>query len=1064
MPRRNDLKSILIIGAGPIVIGQACEFDYSGVQACKALREEGYKVILVNSNPATIMTDPELADSTYIEPINWKALKKIIEIEKPDAILPTMGGQTGLNAALDLDKYGILKQFNVELIGATKEAIDKAEDREKFAEAIKKIGLFTPKAGLAHNLKEATKIQSEVGFPCIIRPNFTMGGSGSGIAYNTQEFEEICERGLDLSPTTELYIDQYLSGWKEYEMEVVRDKSDNCIIVCSIENFDPMGVHTGDSITVAPAQTLTDKEYQHMRDASMAILREIGVETGGSNVQFAINPENGDMVVIEMNPRVSRSSALASKATGFPIAKIAAKLAVGFTLDELENDISEDGIPASFEPTIDYVVTKIPRFNFEKFSGASNTLTSQMKSVGEVMAIGSTFKESFQKAIRGLEIGKSGLDGFEKKLNKSSLRAGIISPTPDRIYFIAEALRLDYSIDDLNTMSGIDPWFLKELKEIIDFEKNIANENFLNDKEEFYKAKQMGFSDQKISLIRNQDENEIRKIRKKLKINPVFKRVDTCAAEFKTTTAYMYSTYQDECESDPTDKKKVMVLGGGPNRIGQGIEFDYCCVHAAQALKENGFETIMVNCNPETVSTDYDTSDRLYFEPITLEDVLEIIEIEKPDGLIIQYGGQTPLKLANDLEKFNVPIFGTSPDQIDLSEDRARFLEFVKQNKLTQPPNGMASNKEEAIQIGNKIGYPLVVRPSYVLGGRAMEVVYGSDDLVNYLTEAFQVNDSNPVLLDKFLDVAIEFDVEAISDGTEILICGILQHIEQAGVHSGDSACSIPPYNIDKKTEDKIRKEVIKVIENMEIIGLVNVQIAYVNNTVYLLEVNPRASRTIPFVSKALGMPLAKIAARVMAGISLKEQKISEVPKLEFFNVKEAVMPFEKFQNVDPILGPEMRSTGEVMGIGKTFEEAFEKAEIAAGVSIPDSGSAFISVRNTDKQFLKDIAEDLTTAGFTLVGTKGTVRTLKELGYPARQINKVLEGRPHIIDLMKNKEISLVINTTEGRESIKDSASIRRTALEEKICCTTTIQGAVAICKVIRNQLDWSVQKLQDIH
>ncbi|MFL2754181.1 MAG: carbamoyl-phosphate synthase large subunit [Gammaproteobacteria bacterium] len=1064
MGKRTDLQSILIIGAGPIVIGQACEFDYSGVQACKALREEGYRVILVNSNPATIMTDPELADSTYIEPINWKSLKKIIAIEKPDAILPTMGGQTGLNVALDLDKHGVLKEFNVELIGATKEAIDKAEDREKFAKAIDKIGLNTPKAGLAHNLEEAKNILAEVGFPCIIRPNFTMGGTGSGIAYNIDEFEYICERGLDLSPTTELYIDQYLTGWKEYEMEVVRDKADNCIIICSIENFDPMGVHTGDSITVAPAQTLTDKEYQHMRDASMAILREIGVETGGSNVQFAINPTNGEMVVIEMNPRVSRSSALASKATGFPIAKIAAKLAVGFTLDELENDISEDGIPASFEPTIDYVVTKIPRFNFEKFSGATHTLTSQMKSVGEVMAIGSTFKESFQKAIRGLEIDKNGLDPFDRSLKKSELRAGIISPTPERIYYLGEALRQDYSLDDLHKMSGIDPWFLNELKEIVEFESEIKKNNFLKNKDIFLKAKKMGFSDKRISSLISSSEDEVRSFRKKLGINPVFKRVDTCAAEFRTTTAYMYSTYQDECESNPTKKKKVMVLGGGPNRIGQGIEFDYCCVHAAQALRENGFETIMVNCNPETVSTDYDTSDRLYFEPITLEDVLEIIEIENPDGLIIQYGGQTPLKLANDLERFNVPIFGTSPDQIDLSEDRARFLEFVENNNLTQPPNGMASNKEEAIDIGNKIGYPIVVRPSYVLGGRAMEIVYGADDLKIYLTEAFQVNDSNPVLLDKFLDIAIEFDVEAISDGEDILICGILQHIEQAGVHSGDSACSIPPYNINESAIQNIRVEVTKVIENMDIIGLVNVQLAYVDEKIYLLEVNPRASRTIPFVSKALGMPLAKIAARVMAGISLKDQGVTKVPELDFFSVKEAVMPFDRFQDVDPILGPEMRSTGEVMGIGKTFVEAFEKAEIAAGVNIPKSGSAFISVRDTDKDFLEDIAKDLTSAGFSIVGTKGTIRKLNELGYEARQINKVLEGRPHIIDLMKNNEISLVINTTEGRESIKDSASIRRTALDEKICCTTTIQGAVAICKVITNELDWSVQKLQDIH
>ena len=1064
MPKREDLKTILIVGSGPIIIGQACEFDYSGTQACKALRDNGYRVVLVNSNPATIMTDPEIADATYIEPVEWQSLEKIIEKEKPDAILPTMGGQTGLNVSLELAKRGILEKHSVEMIGATREAIDNAEDREKFDNCMKELGLETPRSGFAHSMEDAWKVYKDIGLPCVIRPSFTMGGTGGGIAYNLKEFEEICMNGLKLSPTKELLIDESLVGWKEFEMEVVRDKNDNCIIVCSIENVDPMGVHTGDSITVAPAQTLTDKEYQEMRDASFKVLRRIGVETGGSNVQFAQNPETGRLVVIEMNPRVSRSSALASKATGFPIAKVAALLAVGYTLDELKNDITDGKTPASFEPTIDYVVTKIPRFNFEKFPETDPRLTTQMKSVGEVMAIGSTFKESFQKAIRGLEIDKSGLDRFEKKVNKSSLRAGIISPTPDRIYYVAEALRMDYSIEELHTMSGIDPWFLKELKEIVDFEKNISHKDFLDNKEEFYKAKKMGFSDKKISLIRNEKEDDIRKVRKNLKINPVFKRVDTCAAEFKTSTAYMYSTYEDECESNPTSKKKVMVLGGGPNRIGQGIEFDYCCVHAAQALKENGFETIMVNCNPETVSTDYDTSDRLYFEPITLEDVLEIIEIENPDGLIIQYGGQTPLKLANDLEKFDVPIFGTSPDQIDLSEDRARFLEFVKQNNLTQPPNGMASDKEEAIEIGNEIGYPLVVRPSYVLGGRAMEVVYGADDLVNYLAEAFQVNDSNPVLLDKFLDVAIEFDVEAISDGSKILICGILQHIEQAGVHSGDSACSIPPYNITVDIENKIKNEVIKVIKNMNIIGLVNVQIAYVNDTVYLLEVNPRASRTIPFVSKALGMPLAKIAARVMAGISLEEQKILNIPELKFFNVKEAVMPFEKFQNVDPILGPEMRSTGEVMGIGKTFEEAFEKAEIAAGVIIPDAGSAFISVRDIDKQFLKEIAEDLTESNFSLVGTKGTVRSLNELGFQARQINKVLEGRPHIIDLMKNSEISLVINTTEGRESIKDSASIRRTALEEKICCTTTIQGAVAICKVIRNQLDWSVQRLQDIH
>ena len=1063
MPKRKDLNSILIIGAGPIVIGQACEFDYSGVQACKALREEGYKVILVNSNPATIMTDPELADATYIEPINWKSLKKIIAQERPDAILPTMGGQTGLNAALDLNKYGVLKEFDVELIGATKEAIDKAEDRELFAECMRKIGLDTPKAGLAHNISEAKKILELVGFPCIIRPNFTMGGSGSGIAYNPEEFEEICERGLDLSPTTELYIDQYLSGWKEYEMEVVRDKADNCIIICSIENFDPMGVHTGDSITVAPAQTLTDKEYQKMRNASMAILREIGVETGGSNVQFSINPENGDMVVIEMNPRVSRSSALASKATGFPIAKIAAKLAVGFTLDELKNDISGDGIPASFEPTIDYVVTKIPRFNFEKFPGAEEILTSQMKSVGEVMAIGSSFQESFQKAIRGLEIGKCGLVELEIKPSKSEIRSRLISPTPERIFYIAEAFRKGYSTEEIFEISGIDPWFLSEIQELVTYENVIKKKDFLKDANAFRGAKKRGFSDERIAQLIDKKESKIRKVRKKLKINPIFKRVDTCGAEFRTSTAYMYSTYQDECESDPTENKKIMVLGGGPNRIGQGIEFDYCCVHAAQALKEEGYETIMVNCNPETVSTDYDTSDRLYFEPITLEDVIEIVEIEKPEGLIIQFGGQTPLKLASALEELRIPILGTSPDQIDLSEDRERFLNFVKKFNLTQPPNGMASNNKEALNLANSIGYPLVVRPSYVLGGRAMEIVYDDKDLIKYLNSAFQVNDANPVLLDRFLDIAVEFDVEAISDGNEIVICGILQHIEQAGVHSGDSACSIPPYDSSPEVIEKIKIEVNKVISNMEIVGLVNVQLAYVNDQVYLLEVNPRASRTIPFVSKALGIPLARIAAKVMAGKKLKELGFDKVPKIKRYCVKEAVLPFNKFQNVDPILGPEMRSTGEVMGIGASFAEAFEKAEIAAGVEIPKYGSVFISVRDTDKQFLSEIVNSLSEEGFKLIATKGTANVIKEMGFKVKLIKKVLEGRPNIIDLMKNNEVDLVINTTEGRESIRDSSSIRRTALDQKICCTTTIQGAKAICEVLTKKVDWSYQKLQDM-
>jgi len=1064
MPKRTDIKSVLIIGAGPIIIGQACEFDYSGVQACKALREEGYKVILVNSNPATIMTDPGLADATYIEPITWQSLEKIIKIEKPDAILPTMGGQTGLNVALDLNKKGILKKYNIELIGATKEAIDKAEDRELFAAAMEKIGLKVPLAKLAHNIQECWEVQQLVGYPCIIRPNFTLGGSGGGIAYNSDEFEEICHRGLDLSPTSELYIDKYLAGWKEYEMEVVRDKADNCIIICSIENLDPMGVHTGDSITVAPAQTLTDKEYQMMRNASMAILREIGVETGGSNVQFAINPEDGEMVVIEMNPRVSRSSALASKATGFPIAKIAAKLAVGFTLDELQNDISKDSIPASFEPTIDYVVTKIPRFNFEKFAGANPTLTSQMKSVGEVMAIGSNFKESLQKAMRGLEIGSSGFESPEQANNIKAIKPRLITPTPERLWFIGEAFRKGMDVNEIQAFTGIDLWFLKEIQEIINYEKIIKSKKFLTSRDLFLEAKKIGFSDQRIAELTGKSEKDIRTKRRRFKIKPVFKRVDTCAAEFETSTAYMYSTYQDECESNPTKKKKIMVLGGGPNRIGQGIEFDYCCVHAAQVLKEEGFETIMVNCNPETVSTDYDTSDRLYFEPITLEDVLEIYEVEKPKGLIIQYGGQTPLKLAKDLEKNGVPILGTSPDQIDLSEDRSRFQKFVQENKLLQPANGMASNNAQAIKIANRIGYPVVVRPSYVLGGRAMEIVYDDEDLKKYLTEALDVDTKNPVLIDKFLDLAIEFDVEAISDGKSHIICGVLQHIEQAGVHSGDSACSIPPYSIDKKLLEEIEATAIKVIKNMKISGLVNIQLAYANEEIYLLEVNPRASRTIPFVSKAIGSPLAKIAAQVMSGKTLKTLGITKFKKPKFYSVKEAVLPFEKFQGVDPILGPEMRSTGEVMGIAPSFVEAFEKAEIAAGVSIPLQGSAFLSVRNPDKAYLEELAKSLTKAGFELVATRGTARDLENIGFKVKKINKVLEGRPHIVDLMKNKEISLVINTTEGRESITDSASIRRTALDQKICSSTTIEGARAICKVIENQVDWRVKKLQDIH
>ncbi len=1063
MPKRNDLDSILLIGAGPIVIGQACEFDYSGVQACKALREEGYRVILVNSNPATIMTDPETADSTYIEPINWKTLEKIIAKEKPSALLPTMGGQTALNTALDLDQKGILKKYNVELIGATKEAIDKAEDRELFAKAIKKIGLKTPKAGLAHNLEEALKIQQEIGFPCILRPNFTLGGMGGGIAYNSEEFESICLRGLDLSPTSELYIDQYLSGWKEYEMEVVRDKVDNCIIICSIENFDPMGVHTGDSITVAPAQTLTDKEYQEMRNASFAILREIGVETGGSNVQFSINPKDGEMVVIEMNPRVSRSSALASKATGFPIAKIAAKLAVGFTLDELSNDISGGKIPASFEPTIDYVVTKIPRFNFEKFPQADSTLTSQMKSVGEVMAIGSNFAESLQKAIRGMENGKTGFDNIEEELTKTTLRSKLISPSPERLWFIGEAFRKGSSLDEVHDLTKIDKWFLQTIEEIISAEKKI-NKKSLSSRDIFLNLKKMGFSDQRLAVLSGQSEKKIRSLRQKLNIKPVFKRVDTCAGEFETTTAYMYSTYQDECESKPTKNKKVVVLGGGPNRIGQGIEFDYCCVHASMAMKEEGFETIMVNCNPETVSTDYDTSDRLYFEPITLEDVLAIIEIENPFGVIIQFGGQTPLKLAQELEKNNVPILGTSPDKIDLAEDRERFQKFVNKNKLKQPPNGMASNKSQAKTIAHQIGYPIVVRPSYVLGGRAMEIVHNDNDLEKYLDEAIQASDSNPVLLDRFLDIAIELDIEAISDGSQVEIYGVMQHIEQAGIHSGDSACSLPPYSLPDKVINIIKQQVKVIAKEMDIIGLMNVQMAYVNEELFLLEVNPRASRTIPFVSKAIGLPLAKIASKTMIGKSIKQQKIKNPTNLNHFSVKEAVLPFDRFQNVDPILGPEMKSTGEVMGIGTSFAEAYDKSQISAGTILPDGGSVFLSVRENDKPHLKELATRLHQLNISIVATKGTAREIQSMGIEVRIINKVAEGRPHVVDLIKNNEISLLINTTEGKESIQDSSSIRRTALDNKIPCTTTLQGGLAICEVLEKRLDWSVQNIQDIH
>ena len=1067
MGKRTDLESILILGAGPIVIGQACEFDYSGAQACKALREDGYRVILVNSNPATIMTDPSMADSTYIEPIHWETIQKIIEKEKPDAILPTMGGQTGLNTTLDLESRGILSSNKVEMIGATREAIDKAEDRDLFAEAMKKIGLRTPRASLAHDLDQALSILDEIGFPCVLRPNFTLGGSGGGIAYNAQEFEEICLKGFDLSPTSEVFIDEFLGGWKEFEMEVVRDKNDNCIIVCCIENIDPMGIHTGDSITVAPAQTLTDKEYQIMRNSSMDILREIGVETGGSNVQFTVNPENGEMLVIEMNPRVSRSSALASKATGFPIAKVAAKLAVGYTLDELRNDITGGVIPSSFEPSIDYVVTKIPRFNFEKFPQAKNVLSTQMKSVGEVMAIGRTFQESIQKAIRGLETDRNGFDEMfnSKTEDLSSLKQKLSLPTPDRLWYIADALREGLSEEEIASISKIDPWYIFQISDLIE-EENILKELSLDqiDYDKMLLLKRKGFSDKRIADLLKISEETIRKKRKELKVKPVFKRVDTCAAEFESSTAYMYSTYEEECEANPSKSKKVMVLGGGPNRIGQGIEFDYCCVHAALAMKQEGLETIMVNCNPETVSTDYDTSDRLYFEPITIEDVLEICEVEKPAGVIVQYGGQTPLKLAKKLEENGVPIWGTSPDSIDLAEDRGRFQKFVNKLNLLQPPNGLAKNLKEALDVSSKIDFPLVVRPSYVLGGRAMEIVYSKEDLKEYLVHAVKASEESPVLLDSFLNQATELDVEAVSDGKEVIIGGILQHIEQAGIHSGDSACSLPPYNLPKTLIHKIHEMVKAIALEINAIGLINVQLAYHEEKLYLLEVNPRASRTIPFVSKAIGKSLAILGAKCMAGISLKDQGFQKEIVPNFFSVKEAVLPFSRFQGVDPILGPEMKSTGEVMGIGQTFSEAYKKAQLGAGEKIPEKGCLFLSVRRSDSKFVGNLAKEFFDLGFSIVATKGTARHISELGIPVEIVKKVAEGRPHVVDLMKNGKINLVINTTEGRQSILDSASIRRTALEEKIYCTTTIDGGHAVSSALRNKDPWTVERLQDRH
>ncbi len=1067
MPKRQDIESILILGAGPIVIGQACEFDYSGAQACKALREDGYKVILVNSNPATIMTDPTLADATYIEPIHWKTVERIIDKERPDVILPTMGGQTALNTALDLNREGVLEAYDVQMIGATKEAIDKAEDRDLFSESMRKIGLRTPKAALAHDLKEANKILEDIGFPCVLRPNFTMGGAGGGVAYNYEEFEDICLRGFDLSPTSEIYIDQYLEGWKEYEMEVVRDKNDNCIIVCSIENLDPMGVHTGDSITVAPAQTLTDKEFQSMRNASMQILREVGVETGGSNVQFTINPVDGEMLVIEMNPRVSRSSALASKATGFPIAKVAAKLAVGYTLDELTNDITGGIIPSSFEPSIDYVVTKIPRFNFEKFPQAEPVLTTQMKSVGEVMAIGRTFQESFQKAIRGLEIGKDGFDEIydSSKEDISFLKKKMSTPSPDRIWYVADALRFGLDTQEVFNLTKIDPWFIAQIEDLIKEEESLNGLDIKSlSKEKLYAMKQKGFSDRRLSFLLNTSELSIRKKRKELGVKPVFKRVDTCAAEFSSSTAYMYSTYEEECESNPTDNKKVIVLGGGPNRIGQGIEFDYCCVHASLAIKEIGFESIMVNCNPETVSTDYDVSDRLYFEPITLEDVLTIIDLEDPEGVIIQYGGQTPLKLAKDLEENGVKIWGTSPDSIDLAEDRGRFQEFVHKLELLQPPNGLATNLKEALEVSKRVGFPLVVRPSYVLGGRAMEIVYNQIDLENYLVDAVEASEESPVLLDSFLNQAVELDIEAVCDGKTVIIGGILQHIEQAGIHSGDSACSLPPYNMDQRLIKDIHKMVKSIALEINAIGLINVQLAYYEDTLYLLEVNPRASRTIPFVSKCIGKSLAQIGTKCMAGISLSEQGFLKEIIPNYFSVKEAVLPFAKFQGVDPILGPEMKSTGEVMGTGKSFAEAYAKAQLGAGENIPTQGCVFLSVRNSDQKYVADLAKEFHDLGFKLVATKGTAKFISDNDLPVAVVKKVAEGRPHVVDMMKNGEIQLIVNTTEGRQSILDSASIRRTALEEKIYCTTTIEGGRAVCAVLRNNQPWEVERLQDLH
>jgi carbamoyl-phosphate synthase large subunit len=1064
MPKRNDIKSILIVGAGPIVIGQACEFDYSGAQACKALREEGYRVVLVNSNPATIMTDPEMADATYIEPVIWQMVEKVITVERPDALLPTMGGQTALNCALDLAREGVLQAYGVEMIGATREAIDKAEDREKFKTAMTRIGLATPRSSLAHSMEEAVQVQAALGFPVVIRPSFTLGGSGGGIAYNREEFAAICERGFEASPTRELLVEESVIGWKEYEMEVVRDRKDNCIIVCSIENLDPMGVHTGDSVTVAPAQTLTDKEYQIMRNASVAVLREIGVDTGGSNVQFAINPQDGRMVVIEMNPRVSRSSALASKATGFPIARVAAKLAVGYTLDELRNDITGGATPASFEPSIDYVVTKIPRFAFEKFPQADPHLTTQMKSVGEVMAIGRTFQESVHKALRGLE---TGVDGFDEKTSdREVVERELADPAPERLWYVADAFRIGMTPEEVHALTRIDPWFLSQIEDIVHQERDLRGEQLSSlDHRALLRLKRAGFSDRRLATLLQATQSEVRERRRRLAVGPVFKRVDTCAAEFDTRTTYLYSTYEEECEARPTARDKIMVLGGGPNRIGQGIEFDYCCVHAALALREDGFETIMVNCNPETVSTDYDISDRLYFEPLTLEDVLEIVAVEKPKGVIVQYGGQTPLKLARDLEASGVPIIGTSPDMIDCAEDRERFQKLLHELKLKQPPNRTARDPAAALALAREIGYPVVVRPSYVLGGRAMEVVHQQSDLERYMREAVKVSNDSPVLIDRFLNDAIEVDVDAICDGEDVLIGGIMEHIEQAGVHSGDSACSLPPFSLSPELQAELRRQTVALAHALRVVGLMNVQYAIQDGVVFVLEVNPRASRTVPYVSKATGLPLAKIAARCMVGKTLAAQGIRAEVIPSYFSVKEAVFPFLKFPGVDTILGPEMKSTGEVMGVGETFAEAFVKSQLAAGVKLPSAGRVFVSVRAVDKPKVVEIARALSALGFSLIATRGTAAYLADHGLTVQPVNKVAEGRPHIVDMIKNGEIAMIINTTdERRSSIQDSYSLRRSALQARVTYYTTVAGARAACAGMQQMRELRAYSVQQLH